>query len=226
MTYAEYLKDTADLIAAAGLKPKNPEAMAAIVIKKAIRATYSASNWEFKRRQTTVGVTSSADAYDLPSDFESFHSIVQRKDVYGEALQYLPKSEFDRQFPYPASHATGTPRYFTIYKDAADDTYWQITFFPKPSGAMTIPLDYYASANASSDTAIERMPDHIHPVLNAFIAVYTYPYGTEAKGHAIQEAQNEILRAQRVDGLDRADVVIFRDSSSVPQGTPLTWYNY
>ena len=114
MTYDDYVEDTANIIASLYPNAKNPQDQAEKAVKKAVLASYAASNWAFKRRQEDVGVTASANYYDLPADFEGFESVVERTTTNGAQLEYMPKSEFDRYFPYPASHSVGTPRVFTI----------------------------------------------------------------------------------------------------------------
>ena len=173
-----------------------------------LQEVWGAHDWNFRCVDVNFTLTSSADSYDLPDNFDQMRSIREQGSSTGQALAYYIKDDFDALLPKPSAMSTGTPVAYTVFQDG-DDSTWKVSFLPKPSGAMTLPMTYLAKA--PSDTS--NMPTKFHGGVMAFGAKHLYPYSHLGRKQAYGEAKSELADLKRIDQLNVGRVTEMPDET-------------
>ena len=193
MTQEEYVDYFAAILKTESPNFPDPEDHATRAIQAGHDAFWGANNWQFKSAEATLTITSSAESYDLPDDFESLRSLRADETSRGLRLQFLSKPEFDRAFPKQTAYSTGKPQVITVFQDLNDNGRWKASFFPRPDGAMTLPYTYYRVPAPASDLG-DNIPSKFKSGMEAFI-LWKLLLGPQ-RTLAYQEAMSELKRLE------------------------------
>lgn len=207
-----------NLLSLEKIEPSDRDGYIGSAIKLAMVTLWSAWDWSFKFKDTTLSITTSVESYDLPDDFAGIRTIRERTTTSGARLFYLPKEEFDRLIPNQTVIAEGTPQYFTIFRDNENDI-WKISFFPRPGSAMTLYIDYATVSLSNIDT----LPEVAEPAFWACFKNELYPASHVGKNTAMIEKRTEIEELKKHDKVDASRFVVMLDESATPSVQSWTW---
>ncbi len=121
-------------------------------------------NFDVLRTSANLTVTSSAQAYNLASDFNKM-AMIWVDNTYAHELKRIRPEEY-KNYLSDVDTTTGTPLYYDIYDTASSGgTHLKkITLFPYPNASKTTPYHYYKrltdlSANTDENILTEIYPD-------------------------------------------------------------------
>lgn len=179
---------------------------------------WGAWSWSFKSKPYEFAISSSAESYTLPIDFDSIKTIREKTSLRGMRLIFKPKEDFDKLVPRQTSYSTDTPQIFTIFRDAGTNM-WEIAFFPQPDSAMTLYMDYLTEA----PTDISSFPARATGALMAYIAKHCFPYGTPGRVQAEALAERETEKLKVKDCVDGSRFTVFASSNDNYITTDRPW---
>ena len=169
---------------------------------------WGAYPWTFRNSDTTLTISSSAEEYNLPSDFDSIVSLREQDSSNGLKLSRKIKEDFDELAPKLSAHATGNPQIYTIYRDSDNKT--KIAFFPQPSSSTT----YYITYHREAPSALSGIPTKMHGGVLNFAAKHAYPFGSQGRSAAASMALVELGRLIKTDKLGSASITMMNDDTS------------
>lgn len=192
-------------------------------IKSGLQQFWGAKSWSFKVATTTISITSAADSYDLPDDFDSAVSIKEKNSIRGFKLIHMNKEQFDELIPKPAVWDSDFPLVYTIYHVDSDDDAGKfvISIYPRPS-SLTLDLAY----NKTTNDNVKVVPDKFQSGVEACIASHIFLPGFNQRTVAYNEARAEIRRLEVQDNLDRSNLVKHLIEDSTPPRYNLRWWNF
>jgi hypothetical protein len=220
MTRAEYKAHLVNILAAdERVKITDLEDYVDKAITLGLNAFYGAHNWWFRLVEYTLTVTSAADSYNLPLDFDSFVTVREQSTTDGQKLQFYPKELFDEKFPKLSAFTSDYPQAFTVFQGENTD-YPQIALMPRPTSA-TLKILY----NRGSVNDPDSVPQKYQAGLAAAIAWQALPFGHPGRGIAYQEFRAEVERLRISNKVDESDISQMPDGTSdqVPSVSPYGW---
>lgn len=177
-TYAKLQADIADTIDRADLTADVSAAGSTIegAIKRAIRKCEIRTQRTLRVRQfetsTNLAFTANTATYSLPADFASARLLRLSQDPV-VVLEQTTLEDLYTEFP---SAATGQPQKFAL-------TGSSIVVRPTPDGAYTVPLTYYQTITALSDTNTSNTLLTLAPDL------YLYGSCVELMAHMMEDSR-------------------------------------
>lgn len=187
------------MLAASKIEYPNIGHVLDVAIPMGIAEFWGLHTWNDRMKTGSLSITSTADAYDLPSDFDSIVDAKENDTTVGLKLRRLIKEDFDKQFPKLSYNGTGNPRFYSIYKD---NGVWKVTFAPRPESGMTIYFKYHKTAPNS----LSMLPSKLNACCVAFIFKNCLPLLNANRATAHQQALSELELAKNSDKESSADM--------------------
>ena len=179
---------------------------------------WGAHDWNFRCVDIELSLSSSADSYTLPDNFDQIRSIREKTTTSGFNLTYYVKDDFDALAPKLSAVTSGTPVAYTIFRSEADGK-WKIAFLPKLSGALTL----YANILTTPPSGLGGMPSKFHGGVLAFGAKHLYPHSNAARRQAVIEAYDERDRLIHLDQLNVGRITQLPDDTEGPVDFQYEW---
>ena len=193
-------------------------------IKSGFQQFWGAKPWSFKVRTSTLSITSEADTYDLPADFDSMLSLREETSNMGFKLVYMDKEQFDEVIPKQSFYSGNDSLIYTIFNVEDSDIERPkkvLSVHPRPS-STTLYLTY----NRTIPENLEDIPDKFQSGLEACVSSHIFMPGFDQRIKAYNEARAEIRRLEVQDNLDRSDISQHLIEGSRTIKDNLRWWNY
>ena len=177
---------------------------------------WGAHDWTFRCDSVELSLTSSAESYELPENFDQVRSIREKTTNSGLNLTYYIKNDFDMLLPKPGAVSTGTPAAFTIFRD---NNKWYVSFLPKPSGAITLYLDF----TMTPPSGLDPIPEKFHDGVLAWAFKNFFPFSHRSRPQAYVEARTELERLEKIDQLNVGRLTHFPDGTEEALDFQYSW---
>lgn len=168
---------------------------------------WSAKPWTFRERQYSQVISSEQDAYELPDDFEAIKTSRENESLYGSAITFKSKDEFDNLVPNLSGWTSGIPQLYTVYSGTTNNKKY-IQFYPRPT---ITPL--YLNILVSAPSDVSQFPDKARAALIAVAEKYLFVPGTAQAVHAYGLAEAEIAKLEIEDSLYVESLWRFKDET-------------
>jgi hypothetical protein len=178
----------------AGLDMTDLDAHVDFCIATGLAEFWNCYGWTWRTRPYELTITAVAEEYVLPTDFGGIRTVREKTSTAGGTIVYVPKEQFDQQYPRPTAWTDSYPMVCTAYHDRKRAN-WYIKFMRPPTIGCTIYIDMFTTTGV-----VDGVPEGFVSGLFATIEKYLYKPGTPQRFAAQAYAQSEIERLQRTDG--------------------------
>lgn len=193
-------------------------------IKSGLQQFWGAKPWSFKESATTIAITTAADSYDLPSDFDSAIAVKEENSFNGFKLIHMEKEQFDELIPKQSAWNNEYPLIYTTYhvdSDTDDAGKFVISIHPRPS-SLTLTLAY----NKTTNKNVKVVPDKFQSGVEACVSAHIFLPGFNQRSVAYNEAMAEIRRLEIQDNPDRSNLANHLIENSIPPRDNLRWWRF
>lgn len=224
MTTEQYVSRYTNLVEGdEGIKVNDVASYVGTAVRLGLQSFWGANDWTFKEYEHDLVLSSSAEEYELPDNFEGYRHGREEVSVMGTQLQYYTKEDFDRYVPKLSSQPATTPQALTIYKNA-DTGKWLAKFWPQPGGSETL----YLTILVTTPSDCGDVPDKAQDCLDAYIAKKVFPYGSFGYKDAATTAEVERLKLEVKDKVKHSKMTVMPtgDDRGFSRNRPWTYDEY
>lgn len=156
---------------------------------------WNSYKWRFRRRETTITMTSSQEYVELPDDFSHFYSLTHSDGTSeGWQLTYQDEDVYEYQNPNPSVNSEDGPQSVKIVYDSDNDV-WKAYLSPIPDSAYTPSLIYFTKYGGWA-----TIPEGFEKVALAACWMFMYAPGSDSYGKT--EAAYQIAKMEAINDID------------------------
>ena len=196
-----------------GLETSGLDAHVATCADLALGDFWNAKSWSFRTRQYELTLSTEAEEYELPDDFEGFRTVRDKAHPQGRDLTYKTKEAYDHLVPRPTAGPTTYTEMFTVFWDGSSGVKrWKAKFYPIPASGTVIYFDMYTS----QPQTVAGIPKKALSGLILAAHRYISKPGTPASQDAWFKYEPEMNRLERADSPFKGHIFRALDDTSEP----------